>query len=520
MTETRIDTAVVIAGAGPTGLMLASELRLAGVDVVLLDRLAQRQTVESRAGGLHPRSLEVLDQRGVLQPFLAAGRPLGRGHFSALPLDFSGFATRHPYTLVLLQTKIERLLERRAAELGAHVRWSSEVVGVDQDESGVTVTVSGPHGVERVRARYLVGCDGGRSAVRTLAGIDFPGTPATMTALLGDVELADPPAEPMIMQRRGAHGDHTVLSLEAGWHRVIVNQYDQVPDRAAPVTLEQLRAALVATAGTDFGMHSPRWLSRFNDAARQATRYRQGRVLLAGDAAHIHLPAGGQGLNTGLQDAANLGWKLAAVLHGHAPEHLLDSYHAERHPVAARVLNNTRAQSLLSRPGPHTDALRAVMAELIGFDQVNEYLGSMLTGLDIRYPLAEDHPDPHPLLGRRVPDVDLSTPTGDRRLVSLLSAGRPVLLDLTAGPAQPDLAEAASAWADRVDLVRAHCRADHWVVPCVGAVPAPAALLIRPDGYLAWVAPRTAESGAADTEALRSALTTWFGPATAGGTTR
>ncbi|MER5975281.1 FAD-dependent monooxygenase [Streptomyces sp. NPDC001857] len=503
MAETTTDTDVVIAGAGPTGLMLACELRLAGVDVVVADRLAAR-TGESRAGGMHARTMEVLDQRGVLDRFLAAGTPLPIGHFSGLWLDFDRFETRHPRPLVLLQSHIEQLLEEWAAELGVRVRWSSEVTGIRQHDTGVEVEVGGPEGSRStLRARYLVGCDGGRSAVRKLAGVGFPGTSATVTALLGDVELTDPPAESLFMQRQTG-GDFSVLAFEPGWYRVITTEHGRVADQRKPVTFEELRESLLRIAGTDFGMHSPRWVSRFGDAARQAERYRDGRVLLAGDAAHIHFPAGGQGLNLGVQDAVNLGWKLASVVHGRAPGTLLDSYHAERYPVAERVLHNTRAQAALTRPGPQTDALRDVLRSLIEYDDVNRHLGGMITALDLRYPMSDDHP----LTGRRVPDVDLKTGDGRRRVFELLHTARPVLLDLRG---DTELAATAAGWADRVDLVEARSAADHWPVWPADETPAPAALLIRPDGHVAWTAPA---GTIPDPAALRTTLTTWFGPAT------
>ncbi|HEU5472379.1 MAG TPA: FAD-dependent monooxygenase [Actinophytocola sp.] len=502
MGHTGMDADVVIAGAGPTGLMLAGELRLAGVDVLVVERLAER-TGESRAGGMHSRTLEVLDQRGILDRFLAIGEPQPVGHFSGLYLDFDEFESRHPYPLMILQSAIERLLEEWAVELGVRVRRSSEVRGIRQDGTGVTVEVGTAQATTAtLRARYLVGCDGGRSAVRKLAGIDFPGTPATMTALIGDVELPDLP-EDYVWVRRCPTGDFSAIAFEPGWHRVITSEYDRDADRDDPPTFERLRESLIRLAGTDYGMRSPRWISRFNDAARQAARYRAGRVLLAGDAAHIHFPAGGQGLNMGVQDAVNLGWKLASVVRGQAPESLLDSYHAERHPVAARVLHNTRAQAALARPGPQTDALREVFGSLMVFDDVNQYLRGMLTALDIRYPTDGDHP----LDGRRVPDADLKTADGATRVYELLHAGRPVLLDLHGST---EVAAAAEGWADRVDLVEARSEDDHWPVPAIGEIPAPAALLIRPDGHVAWAA----DAGdAPDTAALRTALTTWFGPA-------
>ena len=502
-----MDTDVVIAGAGPTGLMLACELRLAGVDVVVVERLAQ-QSGESRAGGIHSRTLEVLDQRGILDRFLAEGTLQPVGHFSGLYLDFDESESRHPYPLMILQSAIERLLEERAAELGVSVRRSSEVSGIHQDEAGgVRVELSTAQAAPAtLRARYLVGCDGGRSTVRKLAGIGFPGTEATMTALIGDVELPDLP-EDYVWVRRTPSGDYSAIAFEPGWYRVITSEFDRVADRDEPVTFEQLRESLVRVAGTDFGMRSPRWVSRFSDAARQAARYREGRVLLAGDAAHIHFPAGGQGLNMGVQDAVNLGWKLASVVRGQAPESLLDTYHAERHPVGERVLHNTRAQSALVRPGPQTDALREVFGSLMVFDDVNQYLRHMLTALDIRYPADGDHP----LEGRRVPDAGLEASDGGAtRVYELLPAGRPVLLDL-GGSAE--VAAAAKGWADRIDLVEARSEDEYWPVPALGEIPAPAALLIRPDGHVAWAA---AAGGAPDTAALRTALATWFGPALRG----
>nr|WP_244184315.1 FAD-dependent monooxygenase [Streptomyces cellostaticus] len=505
MGHTGMDADVVIAGAGPTGLMLACELRLAGVDVVVVERLAER-TGESRAGGMHSRTLEVLDQRGILDRFLAIGELQPVGHFSGLYLEFDEFESRHPYPLMILQSDIERLLEEWAAELGVRVRRSSEVSGIRQDGSGVTVELRTEEATPAtLRARYLVGCDGGRSTVRKLSGIDFPGTEATMTALIGDVELPDLP-EDYVWVRRTPGGDYSAIAFEPGWHRVITSEFDRVADRDETPTFERLRESLVRVAGTDFGMRNPRWVSRFNDAARQAARYRQGRVLLAGDAAHIHFPAGGQGLNMGVQDAVNLGWKLASVVRGQAPESLLDSYHAERHPVAERVLHNTRAQSALVRPGPQTDALRDVFSSLMVFDDVNRYLRGMLTALDIRYPVDGSHP----LAGRRVPDADLKTADGATRVYELLHAGRPVLLNLRDST---EVAAAVAGWADRVGLVEAQSEDDHWLVPALGEIPAPAALLIRPDGHVAWAA---ATDGTPDTSALRTALATWCGPAPRG----
>ncbi|NUS17651.1 MAG: hypothetical protein HOY69_40695, partial [Streptomyces sp.] len=414
--------------------------------------------------------------------------------------------SRHPYPLMILQSAIERLLEEWAGELGVTVRRSHEVRAVRQDAGGVTVDLATGTGASTaLRAGYLVGCDGGRSTVRKLAGINFPGTEATMTALIGDVELPGLP-EDYVWVRRTPVGDYSAIAFEPGWHRVITSEFDRVAGRDEPVTFERLRQSLVRVAGTDFGMRNPRWVSRFNDAARQADRYRSGRVLLAGDAAHIHFPAGGQGLNMGVQDAVNLGWKLGSVVRGRAPESLLDSYHAERHPVAERVLHNTRAQSALVRPGPQTDALREVFSSLMVFDDVNRYLRHLLTGLDIRYPLDGEHP----LTGRRVPDADLKSSEGIVGVHELLHAARPVLLDLHGG-AGP--AAAARGWADRVEVVEARSEDEVWPVPALGEIPAPAALLIRPDGHVAWAA---GPDRVPDTAALTTALTTWCGPARQG----
>lgn len=492
-------TDVVIAGAGPTGLMLACELRLGGVEVVVLDRLDGRSG-ESRAGGIHARTLEVLDQRGIVEPFLAAGKHLPNGLFGKQLLDLTRLETRYPLSLMLLQARTEELLEQRAAELGVRVRWSSEVAGLRQDESGVAIDVRGPDGaVSTMLAEYLVGCDGGRSTVRKLAGIGFPGTPATLTAMLGDVELADPPDGPTVVA--GEKGNVSVLGYEPGWYRVFTTEYDLVVAGDEPMTFERLRDSTMRIAGTDFGMHSPHWLSIFGDSARKADRFRAGRVLLAGDAAHIHFPAGGQGMNLGIQDAVNLGWKLATVINGHAQDDLLDTYHSERSAVAERVLHNTRAQTALVRPGAHADALRGVFADLVAVDGVNQMLAGMISALDIRYPLG----DTHPLLGRRFPDLDLTLPGGDIRLFSLLHTARPVLLNLTDDATiLAELTAATTGWRDRVDIVDARCR-----VPLTGDRP-PAAVLIRPDGHTAWIA---SVGEVPDLAGLESALTTWFGPA-------
>ncbi|MGW0499674.1 FAD-dependent monooxygenase [Streptomyces sp. NPDC003007] len=501
---------VIIAGAGPTGLMLACELRLAGVEVLVLERLADPNS-ESRAGGLHARSVELLDQRGIVDRFLEVGSAQPLAHFAFMRLDIENFPTRHPYALAIHQSRIERLLEERAIELGVQLRRSAEVIDVRQDETGVEVHIAGAQGTERLRAGYLVGCDGGRSVIRKLTGINFPGTPATLTALLGDVKLTDPPSEIIFgPEGRRENGTFTVFhSEQPGMYRVITMEFDKGTDRDAPVTLETLSEACAKIAGTDFGMHSPHRIDRFSDACRLVAKYREGRVLLAGDAAHIHFPSSGQGANLGLQDAVNLGWKLGAVARGQAPVELLDTYDTERRLATERLLSNIRAQTALWRAGPQADALREVVGTLAGFDDGNRYLGGVISQLDTHYRVG----DGHPALGRRMADLDIKSPSGQIRVFELLHAARPVLLDFTG---RPDLRAAVDGWTDRVDLVEAEPQDDHWAFPVIGDLPAPAAVLIRPDGHVAWtasVAPNGSPVPETDTETLRSALDRWFGPA-------
>jgi 2-polyprenyl-6-methoxyphenol hydroxylase-like FAD-dependent oxidoreductase len=517
-----METDVIVVGAGPVGLMLAAELRLQGVETLVIERLP-KPTGHSKAAGLHPRSVETMELRGLVSRFQEYGQrgraifgneikpgPAGRtrgiplAHFAGIrTIRLDRLDTNHPAMLAIPQANAEELLAERAAELGAQLRRGHDVVGLCQDQDGVNVEVAGPHGRQRLRAAYLVGCDGGRSTVRRLAGFDFPGTSPTLTCRLGDVvvpELFDTPGS-------GWHRTATGV-IQITPRRVLTVEFNGPPsDRDAPMTVAELAASASRVVGRPVTIPGePGWMSRFTDNTRHATEYRRGRVLLAGDAAHVHAPFGGQGLNLGLQDAVNLGWKLASVVRGQAPESLLDSYHAERHPVAEAVLHNTRAQSALVRPGPQTDALRDVFNSLIVFDDVNRYLVGMLTGLDIRYPVDGKHQ----LVGRRVPDADLKTPGDATRVYELLHAARPVLLDLRGSA---EIATAAKGWADRVDLIEARSEDDRWPVPAVGEIPAPAALLIRPDGHVAWVAEA---GGAPDTSALRTALTTWFGPALQG----
>jgi len=495
------DHSVVIAGGGPTGLMLAGELALAGVDVAIVERRPDQDLPGSRAGGLQSRTIEVLDQRGIADRFLAEGQIAQVAGFGMIRLDISDFPTRHPYGLGLWQKHIERILAGWVAELGVPILYGTELTGFTEDATGVDVALSdGRH----LRAQYLVGCDGGRSLVRKAAGIDFPGWDPTTSALLAEVEMTE---EPELGVRRTPSGTHALGKVD---YEVIDGKVVYGPGGKVGVmltepeigtgepTLADLRELLVAVYGTDYGIHDLTWITRFTDTTRQAAAYRKGRVLLAGDAAHVHSPVGGQGLNVGVQDAVNLGWKLAQVVKGISAADLLDTYHAERHPVGARVLRTTMAQVALTRVDDRTDALRDSVSELLGMDEPRRRFGAMMSGLDIHYDLGEGHP----LLGRRMPDRDLVTADGPLRLFTLLHDARPVLLDL-GGPSGLDIA----AWTDRVRLVRATSDGP-WELPALGEVDAPTAVLIRPDGYVAWVGEQ-GQLGLAD------ALRTWFGPPTA-----
>ena len=493
--------AVVIAGGGPTGLMLAGELALTGVDVAIVERRASQDLPGSRAGGLHSRTIEVLDQRGIADRFLAEGQVAQVAGFASVRLDISDFPTRHNYGLALWQNHIERILAGWVGELAVTFYRGREVTGFAQDETGVDVQLS--HG-QSLRARYLVGCDGGRSVVRKAAGIEFPGWDPTMSALVAQVEMAEEPELGIRRTPSGMHAlgkveyeikDGAVVYRKGGTVGVMLTE-SQVG--TSEPTLRDLSEGLIAVYGTDYGIHSPTWISRFTDTTRQAAAYRKGRILLAGDAAHVHSPVGGQGLNTGVQDAVNLGWKLAQVVRETAPDSLLDTYHAERHPVAARVLRNTMAQVALMRVDDRTEALRDAVSELLSMDEPRKRFAARMSGLDIHYDLGEGHP----LLGRRIPDLDLVTPNGPLRVFTLLHNARPVFLNLGERGAFD-----ITPWADRVQLIDATYNGV-WELPSLGAVTAPAAVLIRPDGYVAWVGDR-AQPGLVD------ALTTWFGPGTA-----
>jgi 3-(3-hydroxy-phenyl)propionate hydroxylase len=483
--------AVVIAGGGPTGLMLAAELALAGVDVVIVERRASQDLDGSRAGGLHSRTIEVLDQRGIADRFLSQGQVHPVAGFSHITLDISDLPTRHNYALGLWQNRFEEILAGWVGELGVPIHRESEVTGFAQDDTGVDIEVSDRR---PLRAQYLVGCDGGRSLIRKAAGIEFPGWDPSMSSLRAEVEMRE---EPEVGIRHDDNGTQAIGPLGDG-KRFGVVLTERYARQSGEPTLRDLSQALAAVWGTDYGVHSPTWITRFTDMTRQAASYREGRVLLAGDAAHVHYPVGGQGLNVGVQDAVNLGWKLAQVAGETSPESLLDTYHAERHPVAARVLANTMAQTALTRSDARNDALRDTMSELLSMDEPRKRVAAMITGLDIHYDLGEGHP----LLGRRVPDLDLDTSGGPRRVFTLLHAARPVLLNL-GEPGGFDI----TPWADRVELIDAKYTGT-WELPVLGAVAAPAAALIRPDGYVAWVG-EPADPG------LPDALTSWFGPPTA-----
>jgi 2-polyprenyl-6-methoxyphenol hydroxylase-like FAD-dependent oxidoreductase len=480
--------AVVIAGGGPTGLMLAGELALARVDVAIVERRESQDVAGSRAGGMHSRTIEVLDQRGIAERFLSQGQKHPVVLFPGISLDISDSPTRHNYWLGLWQERIERILAGWVEELAVPIYRGREVTGFAQDETGVDIELSDGRSL---RAKYLVGCDGGRSLIRKQAGIDFPGWDPSISYLIAEGEMTDEPAWGI---RRGEKGINGLGKLEDG-KRVRTVLIEQDLRQGDEPTVSDLRDALIAVYGTDFGVHNVTWLSRFTDAARQAASYRERRVLLAGDAAHVHSPTGGQGLNIGVQDAVNLGWKLAQVVRGTSPESLLDTYQAERHPIGARVLKTTMAITALNRGDDRTNALRETMSELVQLDEPRRRYAAMMSGLDIRYDLGAGHP----LLGRRMPDLDLVTASGPRRVFTLLHAARPVLLNL-GEPVALDIAP----WADRVERVDARY-AGGWELPVLGAVAAPTAVLVRPDGHVAWV-------GDGTDQGLRDALASWLGP--------
>jgi 3-(3-hydroxy-phenyl)propionate hydroxylase len=488
MSET-FDHAVVIVGGGPTGMMLAAELALAGVGAPVLERRPDQELDGSRAGGLHSRAIELLDQRGAAERFLSEGYTVQIASFGETKLDISDFPTRHPYGLALWQKHIERIMAEWVRDLGVEVRYGQEVTGFSQDEAGVDVALADG---SSLRARYLVGCDGGRSAIRKGAGIEFPGAGATKSTIVAEAQMEDKSGFGL---HRGPLGVGGIGPMEGGDALRIVVPEARL-ESGDETTLGELRDALVTVYGTDFGVHIPTWISRFTDATRQADSYREGRVLLAGDAAHIHTPMGGQGIPLGMGDAVNLGWKLAQVVKGTSPSDLLDTYQAERHPATARSLRYTMALTAISRVDPRSEALRDTVADVTVMEGPRKHLGALQSGLDIHYDLG----DGHPLLGRRMPDLDLETADGPTRVFEQMHDARPLFLNLD-DPETFDIAP----WSDRVKSIEATTE-DPWILPVIGEVPTPAAVLIRPDGHVAWV-------GQGNTDGLTEALTTWSGVA-------
>jgi 3-(3-hydroxy-phenyl)propionate hydroxylase len=478
------DHPVVIAGGGPTGMMLAAELALAGVDALVVERRATQDLDGSRAGGLHPRTIEVLDQRGVAERFTDAGRPGQLFGFGQMMFSTTDLPTRYPYVLALWQSEFEQIMAAWVSELGVTTRRSTEVVGVAQDCDGVDVQLSDG---TTVPTQYLVGCDGGRSLVRKAAGIDFPGLAATTSWLIAEVGMD---GDPVMGFTHTGDGSHAIGRRAPDEPIRLVIQQPYVADAPEP-GMDDLRAGLHHVYGTDFGLRNASWISRFTDATRQAATYRIGRVLVAGDAAHIHPPQGGQGMGTGVQDAVNLGWKLAQVVTGISPESLLDTYHDERHPVGARVLQNTRAQVAIAIRDEQHQALREIVGDLLHLDDARKQIAAMLFGLDIHYDLG----DGHPFLGRRMPDLDLEVDGRATRVAELLRDATPLLLQFAGDDGDPP--------DDRIRRVRASA-ASTCEVPVLGTVDVPSAVVIRPDGHVAW-------AGDVSDPQLPEALTRWFG---------
>jgi 2-polyprenyl-6-methoxyphenol hydroxylase-like FAD-dependent oxidoreductase len=494
-----IEHAVIVVGGGPTGMMLAAELKLAGVDVAILERRSNRELVGSRAGGLHARTLEIFDQRGIADRFLAEGQKAQTAGFAGVHFDLSGFPTRFPHGLGLWQMHTERILGSWVDELGVPTYFGADVADLGQDYTCVDAMLSDGRSV---RAGHLVGCDGGRSLVRKAAGIAFPGSDPTVSNIIAQVEMTGSPPLGVHRTAFGLHSfgrlqyeivDGKIVYADEGPYGVMVTE-QQVGATTDP-TLDDLREALTAVCGTDYGVHSPTVISRFTDAARLAETYRKGRVLVAGDAAHIHPPDGGQGMQLGVQDAVNLGWKLAQVVKGTSPHELLDTYHAERHPIAACVLRTTMASVALRKEDDRTAALREIVADLLGMNEPKRNFAGMLSGLSIHYDLGPGHP----LLGRRMPDLNISIGNGAAPVYSLLHHAQPLLLNFAKWNSI-----AMGGWLDRVRLVQATCDDGDWELPVVGTVSAPTAVLVRPDGYVAWV-------GEGNDAGLSEALTMWFG---------
>lgn len=487
-----MDASVIVAGAGPAGLMLAGELRLAGIDVIVVERLPHR-TGESRGLGFTARTMEVFDQRGLLSRF-GQVETSNQGHFGGVPVDFAVLEGAHQAAKSVPQSATETVLEGWAADLGADIRRNHELLGIAEKDDAVEITVRGPEGEHLLRAEWLVGCDGGRSTVRKAAGFDFPGTAATMEMYLADLRAVD--LEPRMIGETLPGGMVMVGPLPGGITRIIVCERGTPPRRrTGPPAFSEVSEAWQRLTGSDISHAEPVWVSAFGDATRQVTQYRRGRVLLAGDAAHIHLPAGGQGMNASIQDSVNLGWKLAAVLRGTAPEALLDSYHDERHPVGRRLLMNTRAQGMLFLRGEEMQPLRDVLGELVGYPEVARHLAAMVSGLEIRYDVGTGS---HPLLGMRMPPLALTRNGRATSTAELLHPARGLLLDLADNA---ELRRRSAGWTDRIDLVTAVPEGPAPGSPLAGTT----AVLVRPDGYVAWAAPGSHHD-------LPMALERWFGP--------
>lgn len=484
-------TDVVIVGAGPVGLMLAGELRLGGVDVVVFEQL-EVSPEESRGIGFTARAAEVFQQRGLLPRF---GRiEMGQdGHFGGVRIDFEMLADNHYGVRGVPQYRIERGLEAWARELGATIRRGYTVTDLRETPDGVVVVVDGPDGQIEQAAGWVVGCDGGRSTVRRLAGIDFPGTEATRGMYLADVVGVE--LRPRYIGERVPGGMVMVAPLEGGVNRITIHEdHAPPPDDAGDPTFTELADTWLRLTGESIHSGSARWVSSFTDSARQASEYRRGRVLVAGDAAHIHLPAGAQGLSVGVQDAVNLGWKLAATVRGWAPGGLLDTYHQERHPVGTRVLRNTRAQGLLYLSGDEMEPLRSVLRELVTIPEAASCLAGMVSGVDIRYEVSQAE---HPLLGIRMPNWELKLASGGKSQVAeLLHPARGVLIT---ADETGEVERLAAGWSDRIDVIGASLLSED----AAGRYPELESVLLRPDGHVIWAAPGGGE--------LLTALGRWFG---------
>ncbi|WP_079432360.1 SDR family oxidoreductase [Streptomyces katrae] len=492
------ESQVIVVGAGPVGLLLAGELRLAGTDVVVLDTLTA-PTSESRASTLHARTMEILDSRGLLEPIGEVPHD-SAGHFGGIPLDL-GLPGPYPGQWKVAQTRLEEVLGEWAADLGADIRRGHELTGLSQTRDGVVATVRTEGGTLSLRAAYVVGCDGENSAVRRLGGFDFPGTDAERELLRADVAGIDIPNR-RFERREG--GLVIAARRPDGVTRVMVHEFGARPRPGQP-SFEEVADSWKRITGEDIGGGTPLWVNSFGDASRQASEYRRGRLLLAGDAAHQQMPIGGQALNLGLQDAFNLGWKLGARIAGHGTDALLDTYHVERHAVGQAVQSNVRTQALLLLGGPEVDAVREVFAELSASENVRTHLAGLVSGLSVRHDVGEDGHGP---AGSRVPAWEVTTAEGSTTTLGLLRPGRGLLLLPPGEEARrAELAQTAGAWGDRVRVVPAVSVTGGAGASGVADVPE-GAVLVRPDGYVVWA--DGPEAGALD-----EALARWFG---AGGT--